>query len=58
MQHCWNEVSENRPSFKELHGNLTSVKNKVYVDFKTINPNYNFPPIEEKPQCTKNMTNT
>lgn len=48
MLKCWEEELEKRPSFKEILILLQPQKEKIYIDLKSLGPNYVFPPTREE----------
>ncbi|XP_069691474.1 fibroblast growth factor receptor 2 isoform X2 [Periplaneta americana] len=60
MLQCWSHSSDMRPSFEEIVKHLNSImcRKRVYVDFTTLKPDYNFPPTEQQPQVPPNVKPT
>lgn len=55
MLHCWATDPDDRPDFGDISRKLDPNKNKIYIDFSQLSPNYVFPPISEE-QPTKDDT--
>jgi hypothetical protein len=56
MLQCWSKTPDMRPSFAEIVSHLDSVmcRNRVYVDFTSLKPNYSFPPTEQQTDIPTN----
>lgn len=48
MMLCWSADPDLRPDFAEITRKLDPNKNKIYIDFSELDPNYVFPPTSEK----------
>ncbi|CRK99865.1 CLUMA_CG013168, isoform A [Clunio marinus] len=47
MLHCWQHDPDDRPDFGDICRKLDPNKNKIYIDFSELDPNYVFPPTSE-----------
>jgi Protein tyrosine and serine/threonine kinase len=50
MLQCWAGDSDSRPDFSDIYHKLDPNKNKIYIDFSELSPNYVFPPTSENLQ--------
>lgn len=50
MLQCWATDPNDRPDFGDISRKLDPNKNKIYIDFSELSPNYVFPPTSE--ECT------
>lgn len=48
MLQCWLTDPDDRPDFEDISRKLDPIKNKIYIDFSELSPNYVFPPISEE----------
>lgn len=47
MLECWTTDPDERPDFGDICRKLDPNKNKIYIDFSELSPNYVFPPTAE-----------
>lgn len=48
MLQCWATDPNDRPDFSDICHKLDPNKNKIYIDFSELSPNYVFPPTSEE----------
>lgn len=48
MLQCWSTDPDDRPDFGDICHKLDPNRNKIYIDFSELSPNYVFPPTSEE----------